>query len=103
MGSPAQLRAEAQELRDVASALREKASDLLTDMDGLRDNYVSSRDDIWEGPAADDLFGQLGEVRSDLVNLRTDVRGYATNCVTRARQLESDADTLEAEQAAEDE
>jgi uncharacterized protein YukE len=99
MATPEQLRADAELLRRVATNLRTKAAALDDDVAAVQTHYASKRDTTWKGPAADQFFTQLGTVSDNLGKIKTDVDTYADSCVTKAGELERQADTLEKQQA----
>lgn len=98
MPTPSQLRAQAQDLRDAARTLRNKAPLLDDDTDGVLTHYPHSTDGVWWGPAADDFYEMVRGSRTSLRELATDVQSYATSCDTRAEELETEADVMEREQ-----
>lgn len=101
MTTPAVLRARATTLREVARTIRTKAGDLREDLDNTVEAYPHSRDGVWYGTAATELYDSIETLQSDLDNLKTDVEGYAARCETEAAALEADADILQAQLDAE--
>lgn len=101
MTTPAQLRARATTLREVASSIRTKAGALSDDLDNTIEAYPHGRDGVWYGTAATQLYDSLETSQGDLGNLQTDVEGYAERCETEASNLDADADTLQAQLDAE--
>jgi hypothetical protein len=102
MPTPEQLRADAELLRGVARTIRTKAAALDDDVVAVQSHYPQKSGGVWEGPAADHFYGELGKVKSNLGKVKTDVEGYAGRCDTKAGQLEREADTLEREQRSKD-
>lgn len=100
MTTPQQLRNQADDLREVARTIRQQAAALDDDVQGVLDHYPDTREGVWVGPAAEEFYSQLRAALANLRDLRTDVRGYATDCVNRAVELDHEADALEVELAA---
>lgn len=102
MTTPAQKRARAEELREVARTISTKAWQLDDDLDTLLERYPHRSDGVWWGPSATDFYEGVRQVRTDARTLRQDVLDYAARCRTRATELDEEADVQEAELAEED-
>ena len=63
-------------------------------------HYPQKSHGVWVGPAADEFYTQLGDVKTSLGKIKTDVDDYATSCVRKAAQLERQADEQEAAEQA---
>lgn len=100
MTTPEQKRDRAQELREVARTISEKAWLLDDDLDALLRHYPHLSDGVWWGPAATDFYDGVRDVRTAVRDLRTDVLGYATRCRQKATELEELADEQEAAERA---
>jgi hypothetical protein len=98
MATPEQLRADAAELRRVAGNIRTKGAALDDDVDAVLTHYPKKSGGVWDGPAADQFYSQLSTVKTNLGKIKTDLDGYADDCVTKAGQLERQANALEQEQ-----
>jgi hypothetical protein len=95
--TPAQKRARAEVLREVARTISSKAWQLDDDLDTLLRRYPHRSDGVWWGPAATEFYDAVGDVRTDVRALRSDVLAYAGDCRVRATELENLADAQEAE------
>lgn len=98
MSSPEALRAKARTLREAAGSMTQKAAALVSEPTQVRSHYPSGAGGVWVGPAADAFHDQLDTAITNLGTVESDVSAYAGRCRERARQLDHEADDLEAEQ-----
>lgn len=94
MTSAAQMRARANELRDLASSLRSHAAalpDLMSRIDHAR------RPGLWAGSALDALNDSIQSWFDSTDDASTQLEGIAGRCDTEAERLDSNADALDRE------
>lgn len=99
MTTPAEKRARARTLRDVASTIATKADALDDDLTTMLSQYPHHEKGVWWGPEATTFYDGVSDVKTDIRGLRHDVVGYAEDCRSEARRLDEAADRQEAEEA----
>lgn len=95
MSDPATLRAQAEQLRRVARAIREKAATLDDELGTLQRRYPLGAGGVWEGPYANRYAEGVSDARGDLATISRSVDLYADDCEAKATQLDAQAGDLE--------
>jgi hypothetical protein len=95
MTDPATLRLQAEQLRRVARAIREKAAALDDDLGTLQRRYPLRSGGVWEGPYADRYAEGVSDAKDGLATMSRSVDVYADDCEAEATQLDAQAGDLE--------